>query len=60
MPVYSTQAYVDAVTAMTPEELAATWGNVPVGNPRQDYIDAVSEMTPAERAATWGNTLMAP
>ncbi len=56
----SEPSYVEGVTAMTPEQLAATWGNIPVSNPRQDYIDAVSAMTPAERAATWGNTLVGP
>jgi hypothetical protein len=51
----SAPSYVEGVTAMTPEELAATFGNVPVYS-TQGYIDAVSAMTPAERAATWGNT----
>jgi hypothetical protein len=31
VPVYSTQAYVDAVSEMTPAERAATWGNTLVG-----------------------------
>jgi hypothetical protein len=52
-------SYVEGVTAMTPEELAATFGNVPVYS-TQAYVDAVSEMTSAERAATWGNTLVGP
>ena len=50
----SAPSYVDGVAAMTPEELAATFGNVPVYSTRA-YIDAVAAMTPEELAATWGN-----
>ncbi len=50
----SAPSYVEGVTAMTPEELAATFGNVPVYSTRA-YVDAVAAMTPEELAATWGN-----
>ena len=55
----SAPSYVEGVTAMTPEELAATFGNVPVSS-TQGYVDAVAAMTPAERAATWGIPLVNP
>ena len=50
----SAPSYVEGVTAMTPEELAATFGNVPVSS-TQGYVDAVRAMSPEELAATWGN-----
>jgi hypothetical protein len=49
-----TPSYAEAVAAMTPDELGAAFGNVPVYS-AQAYIDSVSAMTPAELAATWGN-----
>ena len=47
-------SYVEGVTAMTPEELAATFGDAPVYSP-QAYVDAVTAMTPEELATTWGS-----
>jgi hypothetical protein len=49
----STPSYVEGVTAMTPDELAATFGNLPVYSTQ--YVEAVRAMTLEELAATWGN-----
>ena len=38
-------SYVDGVTSMTPEELAATFGNVPVHS-TQGYLDAIERDEP--------------
>jgi hypothetical protein len=45
-------AYVDGVTALSPEQRAATYGNVPTDLQR---AVTVSHLNPAEQAAIYGN-----
>jgi hypothetical protein len=66
------QQYIDAIARMTPEELAATYGNVFKGKtlPRPDvlaaqvqqsiqakaYVDGIARMSPEQLAAAFGYT----
>jgi hypothetical protein len=54
-PASAAPSYAEAVAAMTPDELGAAFGNVPVYS-TQAYVNAVRAMTPEELAARWGRS----
>lgn len=60
-PSLSTREYVEGIAAMTPEQLAAAFGNLPFdtvaqsATERQAYAEAIASLTPEQLAAAFGN-----
>ena len=51
-PSSDTEAYVDGVTALTPEQQAAIYGNLTAS---QQHVDEITALSPGELAAIYGN-----
>ena len=51
-PTATSEQYVDGIVAMSPRQLAATFGTVPTAS--QQYVDGIVAMSPRQLAATFG------